>query len=433
MRRALVILFLLAATAPAFGGDEPRFPPPEFTTHKMPNVVVAPVPPDVYEYVDLAVLVGALALATYFALGLRRRRALFLLAIFSLAYFGLWRGGCVCPIGAIQNVARALFDSGYVLPGTVIAIFLLPLIATLLFGRSFCAAVCPLGAIQDLVLVRAVKVPAWISAALRLAAYLYLGAAVLFAATGSAFLICQYDPFVALFRLSGSFNMIVLGLCFLVIGAFVGRPYCRWLCPYGVLLSWTSVLSWRRVTITPDECIHCRLCEDSCPYGAIRVADADHTAPPRTEGKGRLALLLALLPVLVAAGGAIGWGAGHSMARLDATVRLADRIDLEESDKVKDLTVASEAFRTTGQPIDELKNKANEKERSVEQGAILLGAFLGLVIGLKLIGLSVRRRREDFEADRATCVACGRCFEYCPIEKKRRGEIAAPGEGATAS
>jgi NosR/NirI family transcriptional regulator, nitrous oxide reductase regulator len=432
MRRALIILLVLVATAPAFGANEPRFPPPEFTTHKMPDVVVAPAPPDAYEYLDLAVLVGALALATYLALGLRRRRAMFLLAIFSLAYFGFWRGGCVCPIGAIQNVARALFDSGYVLPWTVIAIFLLPLIATLLFGRAFCAAVCPLGAIQDLVLVRAVKVPSWINAALRLAAYLYLGAAVLFAATGSAFLICQYDPFVALFRLSGSFNMIVLGLCFLVIGAFVGRPYCRWLCPYGVLLSWTSFLSWRHVTITPDECIRCRLCEDSCPVGAIRAADADHPPPPRTEGKRRLAALLLLLPVLVAGGGAIGWGAGHWMARLDTTVHLADRIDLEEKGEVKDLTIASEAFRTTGQPIDELKSTADQKERSIERGAILLGAFLGLVIGLKLLGLSVRRRRENFEADRATCVACGRCFEFCPIEKKRRGQVAAPGEGGTA-
>jgi len=433
MRRALVILFVLAAASPALGADEPRFPPPEFTTHKMPDVVVAPPSPDAQEYVDLAVLVGAIALATYLALGLRRRRALFVLAIFCLAYFGFWRGGCVCPIGAIQNVARALFDSGYVLPWTVIAIFLLPLIATLLFGRSFCAAVCPLGAIQDLVLVRAVTVPTWISAALRLAAYLYLGAAVLFAATGSAFLICQYDPFVALFRLSGSFNMIVLGLCFLVIGAFVGRPYCRWLCPYGVLLSWTSFLSWRHVTITPEECIRCRLCEDSCPYGAIREADADRPTPPRAEGKRWLAALLVLLPVLVAAGGAIGWAAGHSMARLDATVRLADRIDLEEEGEVKDLTVASEAFRTTGQPIDELKDAAARKERSIERGAILLGAFLGLTIGLKLIGLSVRRKREDFEADRATCVACGRCFEYCPIEKKRRGETPASGEGTTTS
>jgi ferredoxin len=53
-------------------------------------------------------------------------------------------------------------------------------------------------------------------------------------------------------------------------------------------------------------------------------------------------------------------------------------------------------------------------------GAWLLGGFLGLVIGLKLIRLSVYRRRVDYEADPALCVACGRCFDYCPRERLRR-------------
>ncbi|MCL5098356.1 MAG: molybdopterin-dependent oxidoreductase, partial [Candidatus Omnitrophica bacterium] len=37
------------------------------------------------------------------------------------------------------------------------------------------------------------------------------GAAVLFAATGSGFIICQYDPFVSFFRRSGSVNMLAIG------------------------------------------------------------------------------------------------------------------------------------------------------------------------------------------------------------------------------
>jgi ferredoxin len=41
---------------------------------------------------------------------------------------------------------------------------------------------------------------------------------------------------------------------------------------------------------------------------------------------------------------------------------------------------------------------------------------------MKLISLSVFRRRTDYEADRATCLACGRCFPYCPVEHERRKE-----------
>jgi len=54
-----------------------------------------------------------------------------------------------------------------------------------------------------------------------------------------------------------------------------------------------------------------------------------------------------------------------------------------------------------------------------------------LAVAARLIALSVRRRREDYEADRSDCLACGRCFEYCPIERKRRGEIAAPAKSAS--
>jgi polyferredoxin len=50
---------------------------------------------------------------------------------------------------------------------------------------------------------------------------------------------------------------------------FVGRPYCRYLCPYGGLLAWCSRLARRGVTITPDKELDCGLCNGACPYGAI--------------------------------------------------------------------------------------------------------------------------------------------------------------------
>jgi len=91
------------------------------------------------EYVDLAVLLGGLGVASWLTLRQRSRRGVVVLGLFSLAYFGFYREGCLCVIGSIQNVALALFDSRYVLPGFAVAFFAAPLIVALFFGRAFCA------------------------------------------------------------------------------------------------------------------------------------------------------------------------------------------------------------------------------------------------------------------------------------------------------
>jgi polyferredoxin len=414
-----IYLFLPAAYSP---GVE-RFPPPDFETgYKLPLTTVPQPRADIYEYLDVAVLLAALSIGSYLVLKKRSRRYIFILMIFSLAYFGFWREGCVCSIGAIQNVTLSLFDSRYVLPITVIAFFLLPLFFTLFFGRIFCAAVCPLGAIQDLFLLRPLKLPRWLEHGLGLLAYLYLGAAVLFAATGSAFIICQYDPFVSFFRRSGSLNIFILGFSFLIISLFVGRPYCRFLCPYGVLLRLLSRVSKYHATITPDECIECRLCEDACPFNAIEKPYQPPASQKRTEGKTTLLMLLLLLPVLTIL---TGWLTSHlssSFSRMHATVRLADRIWLEETGQVQDTIDESDAFRTTGQTVEELYQQSMDLQQTFYRGCWMLGAFAGLVLGLKLIQLSVRRHRTEYQTNRMTCLSCGRCFQYCPREQVRLKE-----------
>ena len=264
-----------------------------------------------------------------------------------------------------------------------------------------------------------IKVPSWLEHALGLLAYVYFGAAILFAATGSAFVICEYDPFVAFFRRSGSLNMLILGACFLLIGLFVGRPYCRFLCPYGVLLNLVSRASKWHVTITPDECIQCRLCEEACPFDAIEKPTQEQRVRNRGEGKKRLAILIVLLPVFIVLSGWLGVRISPTLSRVHATVSLAERIWLEDTGKVEGTTDASEAFRRTGRPTEELYDEALNLKRRFVFGGGVFGAFIGLVIGIKLIYLSIRRRRTDYEVNRGTCLSCGRCFSSCPIEHVR--------------
>ncbi len=452
---AIAILTLLLIAVPAW--SQSRFPPPEFESgYTQPTTTTPHARMSWADGLDLAVLAAALAAASVAAVWIRRRWLIVAIGAAALAYFGFYRQGCICPIGSIQNVAMAVFGTGgYVIPLTVVGFFLLPLVTALFFGRSFCAAVCPLGVTQDLLALKPVRVPMWLEHALGLLPWVYLAAAVLFAVTGSAMIICRYDPFVSIFRLvplgkifeglarrdpdlnpaalSGRLDVLILTASFLLVGVFIARPYCRFFCPYGVLLGLLSRFSVKRVRITPGECIQCRLCEDSCPVNAIRTPTPDAPARQLMAGKGSLVATLVLLPVLIVAGGALGGMLGATMARLHPTVALADRVRLEDAGTVKDTTDASEAFRATGKSAQSLHAEADEVESRFTGiirlagasfgGAHFFGAFVGLVIGLKLVGLSLRRRRGDYEPDDASCIACGRCFATCPVEQAKRTGI----------
>ncbi len=436
LRLAATVLICLFATV-AFGEQQFRFPPPEFESGYQMPVTQTPAPRAVLlQYADVAVLVGALALASYLALKKRSRKGLLALSIFSLLYFGFYRKGCVCAIGSLQNVALGLADPGYAVPLTVAAFFLAPLVAALFAGRTFCAAVCPHGAMQDLVLLKPVKVPGWLEQGLSVLPFIYLGAAVLFAATGSAFIICRYDPFVPIFRLSGSFPMLLLGAAFLLVGMFVGRPYCRFLCPYGALLRLAATVSKWRVTVTPDECKRCRFCEDSCPYGALRLPTPIPAAEPVLTGaKRRLVALVVLLPVLMLAGGWVGSRLALAASRVHPTVELAERFIRHQATPIQapPQTAASLSLARAELQSKELVGNAIAIRNRFGVGGWWFGIWMGLVVGVKLIGLSLRREQPGYEPDRAACVACARCFVSCPREGLRLKKAAAPAQAANAT
>jgi NosR/NirI family nitrous oxide reductase transcriptional regulator len=272
----LCLAFARLAPAQAIPYQRPVETAPQPETigggYKTPPVQ-RPLPRDHWlQVLDVALLAAALGVSVWIVLARRSRRWLVGLSIASLAYFGFYREGCICPIGSIQNVTAALIDPKFSIPIVVTATFVLPLVMALFVGRAFCGGVCALGAMQELVVIRPVQVPRRLDRALGLLKYVYLALAIGYVvkpALTRDFLICRFDPFVGFFRRTGAPHMLLIGGVFLAAGMFVGRPYCRWLCPYGVLLSWCTRLARRGVTITPNKELDCGLCTNACPYGAI--------------------------------------------------------------------------------------------------------------------------------------------------------------------
>lgn len=414
--RTLVALALLVFPAVVAGAAEMRFPPPDFQTdYRLPDLVV-PTPGENNGLREAAILFLALCAATWMVFKARSRKGLFLLSIFSLGYFGFYRTGCICPVGSTQNVLAAVFVPGVSVSIAVLAFFVMPLLFSLFFGRVFCASVCPLGAIQELVAIAPIRISPALDRMLGLGRYLYLGLATLGVATGAGFFICRWDPFVGLYRLGHSYGMLLAGAVILILGVFVARPYCRFLCPYGVLLGWMSRFSKWHLDIPPSPCVSCRLCENSCPYNAIDMPTPAHLVEEPKIGKRRIRTIVYASPLIIAIGALAGYSMYEPLARLHPRVALSEQIAAEDLGKVTTDTLESRTFRTGKETTAELNAHANQLRETFKVGGAWLGGFMALVIVLKLVSLSIVPKRDIYTPRKETCFSCGRCYPYCPVE-----------------
>ena len=399
----------------AEGHAQDRFPKPDFTSgyeypeeyHHVPNELL-------WMTVDVVLLLALMIFVTWAIFKKRIRQPIIWVSVISVAYFGFYRKGCVCSVGAVQNVALALVDSSYVMPMSVLLFFMLPVIFAFLFGRVFCAGVCPLGALQELVNVKNYRISKAVSAVLEILPWLYLIFALLFAVTQSRFIICRFDPFVGIFRMGGDIALISFGVALLLISIFTGRPFCRFLCPYGALLSLFARVSIWKIELTKQTCINCELCHNACPVDAIRPPFDNKIKESRMHGVKRIIMYFVALPVIIISCSILTRHFSDNFSRVHKDVRLYEMVIQHQEEQNELISLELEAFYGLGMSLDEIEETFEIIRADFKFYSTVAGFFIGLVIGLSLISFSLKRTRKLYDIDHGACVDCGRCFSYCP-------------------
>lgn len=244
--------------------------------------------------VDVIVLAVALLSGTWLVARHKPARWITLHLSVAFLYFGVFRGGCLCPVGATGNVSYALIEPERI-GRAELALFMLPLLAALLWGRVFCGTVCPLGAIQQIASpLKASPLPPKVHRFLLILPLVVLSLTVVGALLGRCSFVCEIDPYTPIFfqgylivqKLSslvtaqfaehgfllacGATAWLMLAGA-LIIGWIIPRVFCRYLCPYGVLLGVISLVALRKRQIDADACEGCKKCMQQCPVQAIRI------------------------------------------------------------------------------------------------------------------------------------------------------------------
>lgn len=132
------------------------------------------------------------------------------------------------------------------------------------FGRAFCGYVCPIGTIHELVYHLPVKKLRIGVKAIPVVFRLAFFTAFIALAAGASVGLLKYIGVKDLFYLNASSAWFFVFLALVIASVFVYRPFCRFLCPYGVLLSLASIGS-RFGLVRTDACVDCGKCEKTCP------------------------------------------------------------------------------------------------------------------------------------------------------------------------
>ncbi|MEA3447371.1 MAG: 4Fe-4S binding protein [Bacteroidota bacterium] len=219
-------------------------------------------------YYSIAILALTILAAVFMKFKKTRKLRLLVLLI-ALVIFGFYRGG-PGVISSFQNTYLTAIGVEVNWQALVLFLGLIPI--TYFAGRVFCGWVCYLGAIQEFLYSK--KFHIFQSAKAQKVMRIIRGVAL------TAMLIQLTFTHIILWNKVGPFKVavnlfspnmagyILLGIV-LISSVFMYRPFCKTLCPVGLLLGLIAKIPGASVLGVDNSCAGCKTCNDSCDINAI--------------------------------------------------------------------------------------------------------------------------------------------------------------------
>lgn len=183
--------------------------------------------------------------------------------------FGLFISGGLNPnpVSSLRTLLTiTLVQRQFVLP--IVAMLLILLLTVWASNKSICGWGCQLGLLQDL--LHRVPLPRWkppfgLANSVRIVAF--VGLVVGLVAAGLDW-IGVIDPF-QLFSFNFTLWIGVFSAGVIAASLFVYRPWCRFLCPFGLVGWLVEQVSLLRPRINRELCKECQSCVKACPSQAM--------------------------------------------------------------------------------------------------------------------------------------------------------------------
>ncbi len=197
----------------------------------------------------------------------RKLRPLFLLA--AVVILGFYRGGPGI-ISSFQNDVLLLIGASW--KWTAGVLFVGVLILTYFQGKVFCGWICYLGAIQEFLYIGKIKIlqTAKAQKIMRIIRYILLVAILIQLIITQSIEWSKIGPFKVIFNLYSPniTGYILLGIL-LISSLFIHRPFCKTVCPAGLIFGWITKIPGASVLGITNSCAGCKTCNTSCQINAI--------------------------------------------------------------------------------------------------------------------------------------------------------------------